>query len=129
MARHPGGSLAEALSDSSCPATRLLAALIHSCGYFVVALEESGRSIQFFAGPTAGLAKLQLSLDHDSRQLSGELSALTGTVYSALQMIEHELDAAVYLPPEMRRDRVLSICGELGVDEDFFHMVLSNQGA
>lgn len=118
--------LSQALADPSCPAEAILATLLYASGFnvVVVSANDPGLEVEFHAGATAASTSRQLSYNKSSQQLSGGASDLVSKVYLLLNAIEHELDAAIYLPPDMRRDRVLAVCNRVGVDEDFFRGVL-----
>lgn len=129
IVEHSNGSLSKALADPSCPRTAVIAALLHACGYYRVFVDEADATVEFSAGPTDRTASPQITFKKDTRELSGAAAVLIGTVYLLWLAIEHELDAALYLPPDMRRERVLSVCNRLGIDEDFVRLVLRNQAA
>lgn len=119
-------SLLAALEDAGCPHEDLVSFLLFSCGHFAVAKNLAGASRQFYAGVSAGSMVLQVEMSGRPPQLSGPAVADLRAAYSILIAIEHELDAAVHLPPDMRRDRVKSACMRMGVSEDFFSAVLRN---
>ena len=127
IVEHESGSLATALSDAACPRTAVLAALLYASGFYYVAVDESGGTAKYFAGPTADSASFQLALKINTGELSGAASNLVDIVYLVLDAIEHELSAAVYLPPDMKRRRVQAVCRRLGIEESFFSLVLRNQ--
>ena len=126
LVEHEGNSLAGALADPLCPNISMLAALLHACGYGTVSLDDAGSAAEFFAGPTPETATGQLIFEKSTRQLSGSVSSLLTKVYSLVSAYEHELLVVVYLPPEMRRSRLLAVCERIGVDEEFFQLVLRN---
>jgi hypothetical protein len=120
-------SLSSALADEACLAARLIAGLLYVSGYeWVDATDEAG-NVRFSAGATRETMQLVATLSKATRSLSGPDVFLLDKVFAVLSGIEHRLDSAVYLPPEMRQARVQAFCEQLGIDGDFFQMILQNQ--
>lgn len=101
---------------------RLLRAI--SAAEVSVIRNESGERT-FLLNSNPGYRGIELTLSDDG-EVSGSDLELIEKTYRVVHAIETELDAAVYVPPELRKKRVSSVLTRLGVSKGEFDRVVRN---
>lgn len=59
-------------------------------------------------------------------ELKGDSVPYLEKLYRIVREIELELDSAIYLPSELREDRINSLCGKLDVTREEFSEIVKN---
>ena len=123
---NPSASLGDALADSSASTAGLLAAIVYALGFGHVQVNKVGPDLKVYSGyDSAGLSEV-LAFSPQTQELHGRFADMAPKIYAVIRAIENELTDAIYLPPEMRKLRVLAVCDAIGIGEEQYRSVLAN---
>lgn len=121
----PPDSLQEALKVAPNPRD-LLARLIRATSQSDVhSVENANGELGFTVHPIHGDGPFDLSLTANN-DLKGTSVELIEKVYSVVVAIETKLSSAMYLPSDLRRQRIDAVCKQLHVSNNEFNGIVRN---
>jgi DNA-binding transcriptional regulator YiaG len=101
-------------------------ALLSANGFLFKEVKDNDCELCFFVGHVSSSLKCVLTIDKESKSVSGELKELIEKTYLTLFAIEKDMRDAIYWSPDIRKKRIAKLIQDLEIDTEFYSHILKN---
>lgn len=114
------------LLDNKLNAERIIESLLYTVGFLYVETEEQENSIIFLAGLHPEELSEEIRFNRSTNQLKGKLSEVLPKAFLLVYNIENKLNDAILYPIDIRNKKIKDVCQNIGIDSDFYSLILRN---